>query len=75
MTCDDLDRHAELTVWPGNMPAPTAHGQECLTLRDALTAASDAISTDNAQPWIVTDEGDILSPTWIRANAGLARGH
>lgn len=75
MIRDDLDRRAELTVWPGNMPAPTAYGREFPTLRDAFTAAADAISTDDAQPWIVTEEGHILSPTWIRANAGLARGH
>jgi len=44
-------------------------------LRDALTAAADAISADDVRPWIVTEEGDILSPNWIRANVELARGH
>lgn len=75
MTRDDLDRRAELTVWPGNTPAHTARSQEFSTLRDAIGAAANAISTDDAQPWIVTEQGDILSPNWIRANVGLARGH
>jgi hypothetical protein len=75
MTRNDLDKRAELTIWPGNTPAHTAHGQEFPSLRDALTAAANAISTDDAQPWIVTEQGDILSPNWIRANVGLAGGH
>lgn len=75
MTRSDLDNRAELTVWPANTPAHTVHGREFLTLRDALAAAADAISTDDAQPWIVTEQGDILSPNWIRANAGLVGKH
>ena len=75
MTRSDLDRRAELTIWPGHKPAHTAHGREFPTLRDALTAAADAISADDVRPWIVTEEGDILSPNWIRANVELARGH
>ena len=75
MTRNDLDRRAELTIWPGHQPAHTARGREFLTLRDALTAAANAINTDDGQPWIVTEQGDILSPNWIRANVGLARGH
>jgi len=75
MTRSDLDRRAELTIWPGQKPTHTARGREFSTLRDALTAAADAISTSDAQPWIVTEQGDILSPNWIRANGGLAGGH
>jgi hypothetical protein len=75
MTCDDLDRRAELTIWGGNTPAHTALSQEFSTLRDALTAAANAISTDDARPWIVTEEGDLLSPNWIRAIVGLTHGH
>ena len=75
MTRSDLDGRAELTIWPGHKPAHTARGREFSTLRDALTAAADAISTSDAQPWIVTEQGDILSPNWIRANVGLARRH
>jgi hypothetical protein len=67
--------HAELTILPGHKPAHTAQGREFPTLRDALTAAANAISTDDAQPGIVTEQGDILSPNWNRANVGLARGH
>ena len=75
MPRNDLDKRAELTIWPGNKPAHTAHSQEFLTLRDAIGAAVNAISTDDAQPWIVTEQGDILSPNWIRANMELARRH
>lgn len=74
MTRNDLDMRAELTIWPGNMPAHTAHGRAFSTLRDALAAAANAISTDDAQPWIVTEQGDILSLDWIRAYVGLAGG-
>ena len=72
MTLYDLDKRAELTVWPSHAPAHTAASQEFSTLRDALTAAAAAINIEDGQPWIVTEQGNILSPDWIRANAGLA---
>jgi hypothetical protein len=34
-------------------------------LREALCAAVDALHDPQARPWIVTEEGDILSPYWI----------
>jgi hypothetical protein len=71
----DLDKRAELTIWPGHKRARMAHGWEFPTLRDALTAAANAMRTDDAHPWIVTEQGDILSPNWIRANVGLTHGH
>ena len=45
------------------------------TLREALSAAVDALHDSEARPWIVTEEGDILSPHWIRANRDVARRH
>ncbi|KIU27433.1 hypothetical protein SR39_29675 [Methylobacterium radiotolerans] len=69
MTHADLDKRAELTIWP-RPPAPTKQAMEFRTLREALTAAAPAHS--EAQPWIVTEDGDILSPGWIRANVKLA---
>jgi hypothetical protein len=57
---------------PSHAPAHTAASQEFSTLRDALTAAAAAINIEDGRPWIVTEQGDILSPDWIRANAGLA---
>jgi hypothetical protein len=69
MTLADLDRPAELTLWPGHAPARTADARSFPTLRAALAAAAKAIQTENAKPWIITEAGDILAPGWIRANA------
>jgi hypothetical protein len=69
MTPADLDKRAELTVWPSCALGRSAQGRPFATLREALAAAAEAIATQNAQPWIITEEGDVLSPRWIRANA------
>ncbi len=69
MTLTDLDRPAELTLWPGHAPAHTADARSFPTLRAALAAAAKAIEVENAKPWIITESGDILAPGWIRANA------
>ena len=69
MVLADLDKRAELTVWPSNGPAHTARGQAFSTLREALAAAAESIQAEDAQPWIITEDGDILSPRWIMANA------
>jgi len=68
MTSADLDKRAELTVWPKRAPGRSAQGRPFATLREALAAAAQAIETEDAQPWIITEAGDILSPCWIRAN-------
>ena len=73
MTRADLDKRAELTVWPGQGPAHVAHGHEFRTLREALAAAAEAMDAENAQPWIITEDGDILSPRWIKANTNAPR--
>ena len=73
MTRADLDKRAELTVWPGHAATRTAEGRAFRTLREALTAAVAVIESDDAQPWIITEEGDILSPRWIRANTATTR--
>lgn len=73
MTRADLDKRAELTVWPGQGPAYVAQGHEFPTLREALAAAAQAMDAVGAQPWIITEDGDILAPGWIRANAASYR--
>ncbi|MCJ2059188.1 hypothetical protein MKL09_21935 [Methylobacterium sp. J-048] len=73
MTPADLDRRAELTIWPSHYPAQVAKEYTFATLREALAAAARAIDAENAQPWIITEDGDILSPRWIRANTGSSR--
>ncbi|MGU3667817.1 hypothetical protein ACLBX9_26830 [Methylobacterium sp. A49B] len=68
MTPADLDMRAELTVWPRRSPGRSAEGRPFKTLREALAVAAQAIEAEDAQPWIITEAGDILSPRWIRAN-------
>ena len=68
MTPADLDKRAELTVWPSRSLGRSAEGRPFATLREALAAAAEAIAADDAQPWIITEAGDVLSPRWIRAN-------
>ena len=33
---------------------------------EAIAAAAGALSDPAKQPWIITEEGEILSPNWIR---------
>ncbi|MBP1183794.1 hypothetical protein [Methylobacterium sp. PvR107] len=73
MTRADLDKRAELTVWPSQGPAHVAQGHQFLTLREALAAAAEAMDAEDAQPWIITEDGDILSPRWIRAKVAAGR--
>ena len=68
MTPADLDKRAELTVWPSRSLGRSAQGRPFATLREALAAAAEAIAADDAQPWIITEACDVLSPRWIRAN-------
>jgi hypothetical protein len=68
MTLSDLNKPAELTLWSSRNPAHTAQGHRFPTLRAALTAATQAMNTGDAQPWIITDAGDILAPSWIASH-------
>ncbi|KNY24653.1 hypothetical protein [Methylobacterium sp. ARG-1] len=68
MTPADLDKRAELTVWPSRSLGRSAQGRPFATLREALAAAAQEIAAEDAQPWIITEAGDVLSPRWIRAN-------
>ena len=43
MTLSDLDKPADLTIWPRGMSARKQEGHEFRTLREALTAAADAL--------------------------------
>lgn len=66
----DLDRRAELTVWPQRAQARSEEGRPFATLREALAVAVEVMAARSGKPWIITEAGDILSPHWIRANAG-----
>ena len=48
MTADDLDKRAELTIWPGAGTAQTRQGRAFATLREALSAAVDALGVKAA---------------------------
>lgn len=70
----ELNKPADLTLWPTSAPAKSA---ECLpqpTLRDALRLAGTAIEAGTARPWIITDDGDILTPDWIAAHGARLLG-
>jgi len=73
MTGTDLDMPAELTIWPSRGPAATAEGRTFPNLREALAAAAEAIEADDTQTWIITEDGKILSPRWIRAQIASRR--
>lgn len=73
MTPADLDKRAELTIWPSQHPTQSSEGRTFATLREALTAAAQAIEADDAQTWIITEGGKILSPRWIRATVASGR--
>jgi len=65
-----MERPAELMVWHG---APAAPGPREMrrfsTLRAALAAASASTDDPDTLPWIVTEDGDVLSPPWIDDHA------
>lgn len=64
-----MERPAELMVWRGARAAPgPQETRRFSTLRAALAAAS---RTDDPEclPWIVTEDGDVLSPHWIDGHA------
>jgi hypothetical protein len=65
MTPSDLNKPAELTLWSSRTPAHIAQGRRFPTLRAALAAAAEAMDAGHARPWIITDAGDILAPSWI----------
>ncbi len=73
MNATALDKPADLTLWPAHSPKHVATGRSFDTLREALAVAVAAIRSEDARPWIITEEGDILAPSWISANAAGQR--
>ncbi|GJE13677.1 MULTISPECIES: hypothetical protein [Methylobacterium] len=68
MTLSDLNKPADLTLWSSHDPAHTVQSRRFPTLRAALAAATQAMDTSDARPWIITDAGDILAPSWITSH-------
>ena len=66
METEALERPADLTIWrTAPASAPLAQPERCKTLREASEAAAGALADPAKQPWIITEEGEILSPNWI----------
>ncbi|GJE28316.1 hypothetical protein [Methylobacterium organophilum] len=67
METEALERPADLTIWRNAQNAsPLAEPERFDTLREALAAARGALTDPSKQPWIITEEGEILSPNWIK---------
>lgn len=68
MSQPQMERPAELMVWHGTRAAPgPRETRRYPTLRAALAAAVQAEA--EALPWIVTEDGAVLSPRWIDDHA------
>ncbi|AWN48931.1 hypothetical protein DK419_23390 [Methylobacterium terrae] len=69
MAQPQMERPAELMVWQGARAAPgPRETRRFPTLRAALAAAAGADDPETL-PWIVTADGDVLSPHWIDGHA------
>ncbi|MGH1572790.1 hypothetical protein ACRAWG_21610 [Methylobacterium sp. P31] len=66
MEIEVLRRPARLAVWRAPFSEAHAALQHFTTLEEAIRSAALALVESAAQPWIVTDEGEILPPSWIR---------
>ena len=64
VTATQMDRPAELVIWHEDRSVPS-EARIYPSLQAALEAASDRAVHPDTLPWIVTEEGDILSPRWI----------
>lgn len=68
METEALDRPADLAVWPTLMSgAVQAVSTHYASLREALSAAARVLADPSKQPWIVTEDGEMLAPVAIRA--------
>lgn len=67
MPTNELDRPASLGLWPDARETGAVPAREFPTLREALGAAAGALSEGGGRPWIVTERGAVLSPSWIEA--------
>jgi hypothetical protein len=69
MSQPQMERPAELMVWHGTQGAPGPRAMRRYpTLRAALAAAVQAGDPETL-PWIVTEDGAVLSPRWIDDHA------
>lgn len=70
METEALERPADLALWrTGPATALIGPPKRFASLREAIAAAASALADPFVQPWIVTEEGDMLAPNWIRTYA------
>ncbi|GEO98525.1 hypothetical protein GCM10007887_32330 [Methylobacterium haplocladii] len=68
METEALERPADLAVWPAFAgDAARAVSTHYASLREALSAAAQVLADPTKQPWIVTEDGEMLAPVAIRA--------
>ncbi|MDR7035705.1 MULTISPECIES: hypothetical protein [Methylobacterium] len=68
MEVEALDRPAALKVWHAVAERfLPAEPERFASLREAIAAAAAALVEPERQPWIVTEDGDLMSPNWIRS--------
>ncbi|MHB2206282.1 hypothetical protein ACYCO6_07380 [Methylobacterium sp. CM6257] len=69
MEVETLERPASLKVWhAGAARFLSRHPEQFDSLREAIAAAAAVLIHPDRQPWIVTAEGDLLPPNWIRGS-------
>lgn len=67
METEIFERPAMLKIWLAGLreffpSEPTHFG----SLREAIAAAADCLTDAGREPWIVTEEGELMPPNWIR---------
>ncbi|GJE45287.1 hypothetical protein [Methylobacterium soli] len=68
MEIEALERPADLAIWSlGRVNSLLVQPERFNSLREAIIAAAGVLSDHSKQPWIITEEGDLLPPNWIRA--------
>lgn len=69
MEVEILERPASLKVWhEGAARFLSRHPEQFDSLREAIAAAATVLTHPDRQPWIVTADGDLLPPNWIRGS-------
>lgn len=61
-----MRRPAKLLIWRTGLDSTGLH-EACTypTLAEAIAAAAAFLGNDDTYPWIVTEDGEILTPQWI----------
>lgn len=67
MEAETFERPADLAVWSAGLKGRLlGERTRFRSLREAITAAASHLSDPAKQPWITTEDGEMLAPSWIR---------